>query len=624
MSRALILVYLTAIFVIGVILTIGAVYAFEFFVRAATEEPWQKAMRIRAMLDAWRWWGAPIDPIRMTYDNMHIIDVMTFSFIALRTVMPVVLIWRVLVGAARRMETDNHPGFRDAPFTAIFNEYRYWWRDTGVVWSLRWRYLKHLMQRIRQYVRGAGFAAIAVVGAGIYAGISWLAALAIGALAYIVLVIALPWVLRHVFGEKLAPFPSFANRHAVENVLDPPVSETLPYAPGVVAEQDNTVGVFDRYTTGQTKHHEAIESAYRNSLRLAHPMEKDLPQPIDVGRLSPEGRLLYLPIVINADNAKGVFDRLDFKLSDHAAGRYVYRAERRGIDLTRWRDAHATIEAYLGGRWRIDPRDGATLTMTRLPDIPASFQLPDDALRDGDIYFGVDLNTGDPVHVPINKLSHTLVTGPSGKGKSVFLHQVMASVMHNIDRFEAVHLVDLKFGLELQRYADVSDKFHLTRYGTDLPGVLNGLLEELQRRGDDMAARKITEWDGGLIFVVIDEFAEVGLSADDAKAKAAMLNKVKRLLNLSRAVGFRFWVQSQAFTVDSIPGDIRKNLNSIISFQLESNQVASQLFGGIETFPADIRTLREGQVIYRDGRTSQMRAVQGAHATHKALRRYAH
>ena len=46
-----------------------------------------------------------------------------------------------------------------------------------------------------------------------------------------------------------------------------------------------------------------------------------------------------------------------------------------------------------------------------------------------------------------------------------------------------------------------------------------------------------------------------------------------------------------------------------------TNQAAAMLFGGIEHLPADITTLKRGQAIYRDGRTSDTVAFQAALAT---------
>ncbi|MEZ5857126.1 MAG: FtsK/SpoIIIE domain-containing protein [Hyphomicrobiaceae bacterium] len=381
-----------------------------------------------------------------------------------------------------------------------------------------------------------------------------------------------------------------------------PESERFP--------EQATGSIFDLYAKASAYHRMLVREGYERMMDLAHPRH-DVHQPLAIAELPPVARLLYLAIAIDATDGPQSYDRLDLDQSDHRLGRYIYRSNRKVPDIDHWRDKLPAIEAYLGGRWRVERGVGSNIVLTRLPDIAPAFPLEPTMLEPGHAYLGQDLNTGKPVHVAFDQLSHTLVAGPTGMGKSVMLHTLMASVVTNLDRFETVHLVDLKYGLELQDYATLSSKFRLTATPAEIGPLLAELVTEMDRRGRLMREARKQNWDGPLILIIIDEFADVLLSESDKKKRDALETALVRLTNLSRALGFRFWLQSQKTTADALPTPIRTNLQSILSFRMSTNQSAAGLFGSIEGLPANIMLLNPGQAIYRDGRTSETVALQG-------------
>ena len=134
----------------------------------------------------------------------------------------------------------------------------------------------------------------------------------------------------------------------------------------------------------------------------------------------------------------------------------------------------------------------------------------------------------------------------------------------------------------------------------------------MEARAADMRRRGIAEWDGPLVFILIDEFADILLAADKPAERTKLQTDLTRLANLSRAVGFRIWVQVQNSTADSMPVGFKRNLQSRIAFKMATNQEAAQIFGTSDDLPADITKFARGQAIYRDGKTSDTYALQGA------------
>lgn len=628
------------------------------------EPKWAKAVRWREVLQTFREFGFDIPPVRMTYSTMDWLDL---TVLATCAVAGVFVTWRIFTATwhhlAQPLDTLELELSRKRihdRFVALEKALH----ALGELQRLRLAWAANATRLVAQCIAAIVCVYFASYLLALLASGSLAAAEGVAFWSTVVMVLALPLIWSWAFAGRLGSFPmpsdlkkpdefryryGPAPRHlALWRWLRPRLSlrfwrspdrlksagAALFRAPQIFSymrtvmnaefqaiartEADvlaNTATVFQRYEFGSERRREIIMLRYLDTLNAAHPGNGNERCPVDVGTLDARGRLMFLPLVIGADNGRGSYDHLDFDLSDDATARYVYRAKQKGISMKLWTESLAAIETYLGGRWRVTPRDGATLTLSRLPEIPDVFALPDDALRPHDVFLGLDLNTGKPQHVGLSRLSHTLIAGPTGMGKSVLLHQLMASVVFNLDAFESVHLVDLKYGLELQDYPALSSKFTLTSTGNEVPPLLDRLLAEMDRRGAMMREQRQTNWSGPLILVVIDEFADMLLAPEKKADRDSITNKLTRLTNLSRALGFRFWVQSQKFTADAIPTQIRNNLQSLVSFRMVSNQQAAMLFGGIEEFPTDVRNLRPGQVIYRDGLTSQMYALQGAMVT---------
>lgn len=662
---------LVAALVTIIITLAAATAAYDFVSFLLHEPPWAKAIRWRKAIAALHDAGVAVATPRMTHTNMALLDAPLGILAVLFPVAVATLTWRASIRAFRPLLRDIDTLRRRPQRPSLRQRWHSWRTTTSAQLHYRKAYLQHLAWVGVAYLGIIAGMALTLSIVALTVGFSWRAAVHLWFLTTCLLALAAVLVFPQPFGRWLGTYPTnyeidrwlsgitydrpaptrlpywlrwfflhlrpavWQDRSRLTNIANafaraPLIKRYLEVVQNVERDQtrnqehlpyrfqgmdyvDNTLGIFARYAYGSDVRRKFIVQSYRVSLFNMHPAQRGSSQHVDIGNLPPEGRLLYLPVALGADNAKGIFDRLDFELSDHAAGRYVYRAERKRIDVKHWTAELPAIQTYLGGRWTIEPRDGATLELLRLPDIPEAFPLTPAMLTAGQFYLGQNLNTGTPVHVDFDHLAHTLVTGPTGMGKSVLLHQLMASVITNLALFEHVHLVDLKYGLELQDYPRLSRKLTLTSSPHQLPDLIYGLLAEMDRRGQLMRDNRWTDWRGPLILIIIDEFADVLLSEPDTKKRKQLQDALIRLTNLSRALGFRFWVQSQSFFNDAIPSDIRRNLQSLISFRLPTPQVAAMFFGGdTDNLPANIVKLGRGQFIFRDGRTQDTFAIQSA------------
>ena len=275
----------------------------------------------------------------------------------------------------------------------------------------------------------------------------------------------------------------------------------------------------------------------------------------------------------------------------------------------------------LGFPCRIIPQDGLSLVLERLPTIAEAFPLTPALLRPNTLYLGHDLTTGQPLHLPLAELTHTLVVGPSGYGKSTLLHQIVLQLLAQPTYVAEVVLVDLKAGLELAPYRTAAPHVTLVESYADLPAAIRRLNATLDQRIAATKAAGRALFPGNPVIVVVDEFAQIMLELDTRDGRQALLDGFVRLGNQARAAGMFLWVQVQHAVAETLPTALRRNLTATIGFRQPSGQAAAQVFGDTGDFPVDITRLKRGQSLYRYGRTSEITALQAAHASADDLSR---
>lgn len=235
----------------------------------------------------------------------------------------------------------------------------------------------------------------------------------------------------------------------------------------------------------------------------------------------------------------------------------------------------------------------------------------DGNLRDGYIYFGDSTIDGSAYWVPVKKLSHFLVSGQSGSGKSVFLHQFLAGVAYNEAYFQDVYLIDLKGGVELWRYNGTANGlFHVVYDYDKVVEMVDGLNDLMDERLNDMRERGLREWDGRRVLVVIDEYASLTYEVpEDKEAKATqqkMLARLSRLSSKSRAAGILLWAQLQKGTTDVMDSSFRNNLQSEVMFKQKSKLIAAQVFGATDELAVDPTRMRAGEFVMLDATKGQV------------------
>lgn len=220
---------------------------------------------------------------------------------------------------------------------------------------------------------------------------------------------------------------------------------------------------------------------------------------------------------------------------------------------------------------------------------------------DGRIVLGTDVFTGEVVAREVSVLPHMLIMGTSGFGKSVFLHQVVSQLAGRPD-VERVHIVDLKGGVEFQRYT--AGNVRTVWQFEDVATTVRALIGTFESRLREMVMRQERTWRRPRTFLIIDEFAQIQLwpvvGKEEKAARDRLLADLNRLSMLGRAVGIVLIAAVQKATTDAMDSSFRNNLQGQVCFRVSSRLAAASMFGSTDDLRLDPVSLPRGRFIFHD------------------------
>ena len=204
------------------------------------------------------------------------------------------------------------------------------------------------------------------------------------------------------------------------------------------------------------------------------------------------------------------------------------------------------------------------------------------------------------VYTPFLRLAerpHLLIAGATGSGKSVALNGIIHSLLMTQFPFDCQFvLIDPK-KVELVQYRDVP---HTVQYASEHPDIIHALqwaVEETDRRFSIMQRSGIKEYDGGHLYVVIDELADLMVSL-----KKETLPLLQRLAQVGRAARVHVIACTQNVLAVTIPTTLKCNFSTILGLRTANKQQSRFLIseGGCEMLPDPKREGR-GYGFLRDG-----------------------
>lgn len=200
------------------------------------------------------------------------------------------------------------------------------------------------------------------------------------------------------------------------------------------------------------------------------------------------------------------------------------------------------------------------------------------------------------IYEDMRDLPHLIVCGGTGGGKSVFMNQMLCTLItrNNPDQLKVV-LIDLKGGLEFSAYRRIP---HLMRPPVikpeDVPGALQVLHQEIEKRFallQKTESRDISIWNRkqpnkmSYVIVIFDEIARLML---DPKLKSKTDALIDVAAAQGRAAGVHLILCTQVVTKEVLSRIIRGNITHTVAFGTNTsgslvalgNHMAADIPGG--------------------------------------------
>lgn len=181
---------------------------------------------------------------------------------------------------------------------------------------------------------------------------------------------------------------------------------------------------------------------------------------------------------------------------------------------------------------------------------------------------------------------HLLIAGATGSGKSVLVNALIYTALYKFpgddqDGAQFI-LIDNGKGTEMIDYKDLP---HTLRYAFTLEESISALsygLSIAKSRFADMRKRRLKTYDGGDVYIFIDEFASLILNG-----KKRVSDLVQDIAQLGRAAKVHIVLCTQCPLAKVIPTEIKVNFDARFALRTRSAQDSRNILGvsGCELLP---------------------------------------
>ncbi len=214
----------------------------------------------------------------------------------------------------------------------------------------------------------------------------------------------------------------------------------------------------------------------------------------------------------------------------------------------------------------------------------------------------------------IAKMPHMLIAGTTGSGKSVFIHNIMLSILYKNNPQECQFILIDPKRVELKHYEGIP---HLiTPIVADMdkaPSVFKWAVAEMEKRYRLFEQAKVSNIDmynerSGIqampyILIVVDELAEIMI-----RDPAGVEKSIIRLAQLARATGIHLILAVQRPSTNVVTGLIKANITCRAAFSVAS-QIDSRV---IIDQPGAEKLLGKGDMLFVPPDAAKPTRLQGA------------
>lgn len=188
-------------------------------------------------------------------------------------------------------------------------------------------------------------------------------------------------------------------------------------------------------------------------------------------------------------------------------------------------------------------------------------------------------------HMELLEQKHLMIAGAAGSGKSVLLNGIIYNALFSapcdVPGGKQFILIDQK-GHELDMYKPLP---HTLRYAVTLDETTQALqyaVSLMESRDRYMSQKHLRTYDGGDVYVFIDEFADL-MSTN----RKAVMPLIQRLAQRGRSARIHVFLCTQCPIAKVIPTEIKVNFDSIVGLHTANAQQSRNIIGqrGCECLP---------------------------------------
>lgn len=192
---------------------------------------------------------------------------------------------------------------------------------------------------------------------------------------------------------------------------------------------------------------------------------------------------------------------------------------------------------------------------------------------------------------------HLLIAGATGSGKSVTVNGIIHAILTLQSPARARFILIDPKKVELIDYAQLPHTMLYASDPNDITTALQSALKETERRYSFMQQKRIKEYPGPVLYVIIDELADLMVSL-----KNETLPLLQRIAQIGRAAQVRIIACSQNIMAQTIPTVLKCNFNTILGLRTATKSQSRYLIAepGCEKLP-DPKTAGTAYGFLRDG-----------------------
>ena len=197
----------------------------------------------------------------------------------------------------------------------------------------------------------------------------------------------------------------------------------------------------------------------------------------------------------------------------------------------------------------------------------------------------------------LSERPHLLIAGATGSGKSVTVNGIIHAILTLQSPARARFILIDPKKVELIDYARLPHTMLYASDPNDITTALQVALKETDRRYSYMQQKRIKEYPGPVLYVIIDELADLMVSL-----KNETLPLLQRIAQIGRAAQVRIIACSQNIMAQTIPTVLKCNFNTILGLRTATKSQSRYLVSesGCEKLP-DPKTAGTAYGFLRDG-----------------------